>query len=178
MFEICLTFTEGKAKIMLLSPNMRPFCWRHSGSIADRSAGWITISLSLSEAGSRPGWVHNGYKCLTALKWFHQAGSIEITLAWLSTRLVNGFDESGPDLASNLQDNQLQSISIGETYRQELVGPHVNLIRWKYLRIKIIWKLWNVDGNFSHFWALSGSPWECQRVSNNLQGNTGISKNL
>ena len=119
MFEICLTFTEGKAKIMLLSPNMRPFCWRHSGSIADRSAGWITISPSLSAAGSRPWWVHNGYKCLTALKWFHQAGSTEITLAGLSTmgiRLVNGFDESSPHLASNLQHNQLQSISIGETY--------------------------------------------------------------
>ena len=84
MLEICLTFTPRKAKIMLLSPNMRPFCWRHRGSIADRSAGWITISLLLS-AGRLPARVHNGYKCLTALKWFHQAGSIEITLAWLST---------------------------------------------------------------------------------------------
>ena len=64
MFEICLTFTERKAKIMLLSPNMRPFCWRHSGSIADRWAGWITISPPLcSRLPARVGtqWVQMSY---------------------------------------------------------------------------------------------------------------------
>ena len=50
--------------------------------------GWLDNHLPpslLLSAGRLPARVHNGYKCLTALKWFHQAGSIEITLAWLST---------------------------------------------------------------------------------------------
>ena len=123
MFEICLTFTPRKAKIMLLSPNMRPFCWRHRGSIADRSPGWITISpppLSLSAVRlpARVGtqWVQMSYgpQMVSSSRLYRD--NRPTRLSTIGIRLVNGFDEWSPDLASNLQHNQLQSISIGETY--------------------------------------------------------------
>ena len=95
---------------MKVSPDMRRFSSETQG-IHRGPFGWLDNHL-LSARRLPAGYTMGTNVLRPSNGFIKPALEREITLARLSTCLVNGFDEWSPDLGFNLHLNQIQSVSI------------------------------------------------------------------
>ena len=112
-----VTFTQYAAVLLETQGIHRgPFAWLDNHlPPPSLSAAWLPARVGTQ-------WVQMSYgpQMVSSSRLYRD--NRPTRLSTIGIRLVNGFDEWSPDLASNLQHNQLQSISIGETYWWERAG--------------------------------------------------------